>query len=113
MTKFFQKKIEDFICENCAAAVKVDGYTNHCPACLYSKDVDVNPGDRAANCGGMMPPVSVMAKGNGYVILHRCVKCGKERANRASAGDNFDAILKVAGHVARQNTTGKQIKENQ
>ena len=29
--------------------MKGNGYTNHCPKCLWSKHVDINPGDRGAN----------------------------------------------------------------
>ena len=39
---------EDFICENCGKDVEKSSYTarDHCPYCLYSKHVDINPGDR-------------------------------------------------------------------
>lgn len=39
---------EEFICEHCGQHVPKLGYScrNHCPYCLYSKHVDVNPGDR-------------------------------------------------------------------
>jgi len=95
MKKQFQRKVEDFVCENCGAVVAGDGYTNHCPACLYSKDVDINPGDRASACGGLMKPVSVEVKNGGYIILHECVKCGKTRRNKSAPNDNFDTILKI------------------
>jgi len=55
--KRFQKRIEDFVCERCGAFVKGTGYTDHCPECLWSKHVDVNPGDREAECGGLMEHV--------------------------------------------------------
>lgn len=44
-TKKFTKIDEEFICENCGKQVEKLGYTcrNHCPSCLYSKHVDVNP----------------------------------------------------------------------
>ena len=40
---------EEFTCENCGKHVPKLGYScrNHCPYCLHSKHVDVNPGDRA------------------------------------------------------------------
>ena len=60
----FQRKKEDFICENCNKKVKGDGYTNHCPACLWSKHVDINPGDRLAECKGMMKPIGLDKKGD-------------------------------------------------
>ena len=39
---------EEFICENCGKTVEKLGYTcrNHCNYCLYSKHVDINPGDQ-------------------------------------------------------------------
>ncbi|MFA6992594.1 MAG: RNHCP domain-containing protein, partial [Candidatus Gracilibacteria bacterium] len=42
MPKRFSRTIEDFVCEKCGAKVKGDGYTNHCPKCLWSKHVDIN-----------------------------------------------------------------------
>ena len=95
MARQFQRKIEDFVCENCGAIVHGNGYTNNCPACLSSKDVDINPGDRASKCGGMMAPISAEPGRTGYVITHRCAKCGKVRKNKSADNDSFDAILKL------------------
>ncbi|MDR2770143.1 MAG: RNHCP domain-containing protein [Rickettsiales bacterium] len=95
MTKKFQRKIEDFICEKCGAQVVGDGYTNHCTACLCSKDVDINPGDRASNCGGLMIPIGIEANNRGYIIVHRCEKCGKVRRNKSAENDDFDALVRV------------------
>lgn len=94
--KLFQRRIEDFACEHCGAEVKGNGYTNHCPHCLWSKHVDINPGDRAANCQGAMEPYAIEVRGTEYAILHRCVKCGFERKNRSVANDDFEAILAIA-----------------
>lgn len=91
----FQRKIEDFICENCGYSVIGNGYTNHCPKCLWSKHVDINPGDRASTCGGMMEPISVEIKDGEYVLLQKCKKCGHERRNKVGKEDDFDAVLKV------------------
>src|SRR3989338_8156335 len=44
----FQRTKEDFTCERCGFFVRGSGYTNHCPQCLWSKHVDVNPGNRQA-----------------------------------------------------------------
>ena len=57
--KKFQKRVEDFCCENCGTEVTGNGYTNHCPKCLYSKHVDINPGDRLNSCGSMMKPTNI------------------------------------------------------
>ena len=94
--KKFQRTIEDFLCGHCGADVKGSGYTNHCPKCLWSKHVDINPGDRAAACGGMMRPVSVSESGGEYKILQRCAKCGFERHNKVIKEDDFDAVVALA-----------------
>lgn len=93
--KKFQKKVEDFICENCGEKIKGNGYTNHCPFCLWSKHVDINPGDRAADCGGMMKPIGVGMKKGGYIIIHRCKKCGYEKRNKTTENDDFQKILEI------------------
>ncbi len=94
--KLFQRKKEDFVCENCGTKVKGNGYTNHCPECLYSKHVDINPGDRDCECGGLMEPVDIELKDGKYILLHRCLKCGFERRNKISPDDNFDKVIALA-----------------
>ena len=91
--KKFQGTKEDFVCEHCSTSVSGTGYTNHCPNCLWSKHVDLNPGDRGNLCQDMMEPVGVTAKAREYVIEYRCLKCGAIKRNKASPNDNFDAIL--------------------
>jgi len=95
MPKLFQKKVEDFICEKCGEKVTGNGYTNHCPNCLWSKHVDINPGDRAASCGGMMKPVNVVLEKKEYVLTHHCEKCGFERRKKVEREDNFEAVAKL------------------
>jgi len=89
----FQKNIENFTCEHCGALVKGTGYTNHCPKCLWSKHVDVFPGDRAEECGGLMEPIGLAAKKSGYILTHRCIKCGEERTNKCVHEDNIEILL--------------------
>jgi DNA-directed RNA polymerase subunit M/transcription elongation factor TFIIS len=93
----FQKTVEDFTCEHCGVQVIGNGYTNHCPRCLWSKHVDIHPGDRAALCGGMMEPVSVEGStGEGYRIRHRCKTCGHEKINDTQTADSSDALVALA-----------------
>ena len=93
----FTRRVEDFTCEHCGSHVAGTGYTNHCPKCLWSKHVDIDPGDRASTCGGMMQPTALEgATGSGYMILHKCTKCGFERRNKVAEDDEEDAILKLA-----------------
>lgn len=102
MAKRFQQKKEDFVCENCGYYVKGNGYTNHCPNCLYSKHVDINPGDRLATCHGLMKPIGFETKGQEYTIIHRCLNCGFERKNKFSDKDNFEVLLKLS-NIERKN----------
>lgn len=96
MPRSFVRRVEDFACERCGQAVTGNGYTNHCPACLWSKHVDVAPGDRAAGCGGLMEPVEVESRAGGYRILHRCTLCAAEKWNQAAREDDFEQILAIA-----------------
>lgn len=96
MSKKFQRNIEDFVCENCGISIEGDGYTNHCSKCLWSKHVDVNPGDREAECGGMMKPMSVEVKNGKYSIRHECLKCGLVKVNKVSKRDDFEEVLNIA-----------------
>ena len=99
MEKRFTKIDEEFICDNCGNKVKKLGYTSrdHCPKCLYSKHVDINPGDRLEECHGDLIPVSVeLNSKKGYVIIYRCKKCGKTRKNKAAEDDNIDLIIKLS-----------------
>jgi len=63
---------------------------------LWSRHVDINPGDRAASCGGLMEPIAIEMKKGNYVILHQCTRCGWQRRNKTAIDDNFEAILAVA-----------------
>lgn len=96
-TSRFQKRVENFTCEKCAAYVEGSGYTNHCPVCLWSKHVDINPGDRAQSCGGAMKPVALEGSSPRYVLLHRCERCGVERRNTLAGNDDMQAALCIAG----------------
>lgn len=94
--KKFIKKVENFICENCGKNVIGNGYTNHCPFCLYSKHVDINPGDRSCACGGLMKPIEIQQKNGEFVILHKCIKCGFERKNKVQENDDINKIIEIS-----------------
>ena len=73
--KRFTKNDDTFVCKNCGLTVKPLGYSsrNHCPRCLCSLHVDINPGDRANPCGGILRPIKVEPDPKkGYIIIHRC-----------------------------------------
>ena len=98
MGRKFTKIDEPFICENCGAQIKSLGYTcrDHCNVCLYSKHVDINPGDREQTCHGMLEPTRVeLDSKKGYVIIYRCQKCGEIRKNKSAEDDNKDLIIEL------------------
>ena len=94
--KRFTKTIENFTCAHCGADVLGNGYTNHCPKCLYSKHVDNNPGDRQSECGGMMRPISIESRGGEFIITHKCEKCGKTIKQHACENDDMDTIIAIS-----------------
>ena len=96
---------QGFICAHCGADVPPlanGSYRNHCPHCLYSLHVDVNPGDRASECQGVLEPVGVEYSGKkGWIILHRCQSCGATRRNKAALDDpvvpdDFERLLELS-----------------
>ena len=92
----FTRTAEDFTCDFCGTQVKGNGYTNHCPNCLASKHVDVNPGDRAATCHGVMEPIGMEVRHGKEYIIHRCEKCGHERPNKVAPNDNRETLYLVS-----------------
>lgn len=88
---------EDFICENCGTEVTGNGFTNHCPECLWSKHVDNTPGDRAMldECGCLMAPERITTKGGKYTIVHKCINCGVTQTNRTSPDDSEQEIERL------------------
>lgn len=98
--KQFQRRIEDFTCEHCGVQVVGNGYTNHCPQCLWSKHVDVNPGDRASTCQGLMEPVGVDQKNGEWILIHQCVICGHEKRNKVAPNDERDQLAALTKHLS-------------
>ena len=104
-TPVFTKINESFQCAQCKHEVLPSASTcrDHCPQCLHSVHVDVNPGDRLAECGGILVPISYsLNKKKGYMIHYRCQQCGEKRINRfleidSIEKDSFEALLKLSG----------------
>lgn len=89
---------ESFICENCGKQVSKLGYScrNHCPYCLYSKHVDIEPGDRAQDCHGLLEPIGIETNKKGYVIIFKCKKCGEIRKNKVAEDDDMDKVIELS-----------------
>jgi hypothetical protein len=93
----FTRRPEEFDCLHCGLHVRGNGYTNHCPRCLWSRHVDVRPGDRAADCGGAMEPIGALYEGGRTVVVQRCQRCGHSWRNRTARGDSREAVLTLFG----------------
>ncbi len=91
----FRKLNVSFICEKCGFNVGPAKKTsrNHCPQCLYSKHVDIVPGDRKEVCQGLMETVDYDYKGGEVVLIQKCIKCGKLQNNKAASDDQLDQLL--------------------
>ncbi len=90
-----------FRCANCLETVALGGggteNRNHCPWCLCSLHLDVEPGDRSADCGGVMEPVAVwVRRGGEWALIHRCRTCGVLSSNRIAADDNAALLVSLA-----------------
>ncbi|MBI4125961.1 MAG: RNHCP domain-containing protein [Deltaproteobacteria bacterium] len=103
-SKKFSVLNEGFVCGHCENEVSPTSITtprNHCPFCLWSKHVDINPGDRANPCCGLLRPVGVLTEPRRtYVIVHECQRCHKQTRSKAilkgNQPDDFNLIVKLS-----------------
>ena len=91
----------EFVCKCCGRVVIPQGggteHRNHCPNCLSSMHLDIEPGDREADCGGIMEPIAAWVRKNGeWAIIHRCKWCGTLSSNRIAADDNPMKLMSIA-----------------
>ncbi len=99
--KLFSKNDEAFICEHCNKEVRPLNYTSrdHCPYCLYSKHVDINPGDRLNKCQGLLVPIGIEKFKNAYKILYRCSKCNTNHKNIMAIDDDMNQIIELSKNI--------------
>ncbi len=96
--KRFYKNDNEFICEHCNKLVNKLNYTtrDHCNHCLYSKHVDINPGDRANTCQGLLKPIGIEKYKDTYKIIYKCEKCHELHKNIMANDDNMDLIIELS-----------------
>lgn len=89
---------EEFTCENCGKNVNKLNISarDHCPYCLYSKHVDINPGDRRNTCKGLLKPIGIEKYKDTYKILYKCEKCHQEHKNIMAIDDDMNEIIKIS-----------------
>lgn len=96
--KKFNMIDEEFICENCNQKVNKLKYSarDHCPFCLYSKHVDINPGDRENECKGLLEPIDIEKFKQTYKIIYKCQKCGQQHKNVMADDDDLNKIIELS-----------------
>lgn len=96
--KKFNMIDNEFICEHCNQKVSKLNYTarDHCNHCLYSKHVDINPGDRTNTCHGLLVPIDIEKFKDTYKIIYKCDKCGIIHKNIMAIDDDMDEIIKLS-----------------
>ena len=96
--KRFTKNDSGFVCENCGAQIPPLSYSSrdHCSRCLCSLHVDINPGDRANSCRGLLVPTSAEPDAKkGFIINYKCKKCGAALRCRAASDDDTELLIKL------------------
>ena len=96
--KKFRELDEEFICENCHKKVQPLEYSSrdHCPYCLYSKHVDINPGDRANSCKGLLKPIGIEKYRDTFKIIYQCEKCKIIHKNIMAKDDDLSEIIRIS-----------------
>jgi hypothetical protein len=92
-----------FICRHCGQKVLPvtnGSYRNHCPFCLFSMHIDLEPGDRQCLCHGLMKPVGLKYHTKkGVQVVHECLDCGKRSVNKVAEftvqPDDVDEVIKL------------------
>lgn len=95
MKNFIRVK-QDFVCGNCGENVIGNGYTDHCPKCLWGKHVDEEiPGDRISDCGGLMEPQSSQFSISNlqFTIKYKCTKCRHVFNVRQGKDDDRELLM--------------------
>lgn len=96
--KRFNMIDENFICDHCRKEVSALEYSarDHCPFCLYSKHLDIFPGDRANKCQSLMEPIGIEKFKDTYKIIYKCTKCNEIHKNICANDDDFNKIIELS-----------------
>jgi len=100
--KNFVRVKEDFVCLRCSEKVRGDGYTDHCPKCLWGKHVDETiPGDRKSRCRGLMRPVMASYEKGEIKLNYKCEKCKHEFWVKSAKNDDREKLLEMVAGINR------------
>ena len=83
---------DSFTCKVCGRLVVPEGAGSD-----HRNHVDIEPGYREADCGGIMEAIGVwVRKGGEWAIIHHCKRCGTLSSNRCAADDNPMKLMSIA-----------------
>jgi DNA-directed RNA polymerase subunit RPC12/RpoP len=90
----FTKNNESFVCVGCGEIVPLhpSSSRDHCNHCLIGLHVDVFPGDRLNECGGVLTPIGVETKNSKTRIVYRCEACHAQVFAPVAPDDNPDRV---------------------
>lgn len=99
--KQFIKNNQTFICDYCNKVVPQHPTSSrdHCCFCLYSKHVDINPGDRQNGCKGLLMPVGIRTANGKTQIAYNCTKCSERVFNITAEDDSKTALQELYSKV--------------
>lgn len=106
---FIGRGNDEFLCLLCGLDVQPllrGGFRSHCPRCLWSRHVDELPGDRAADCLGLMRPIAAECTHGTWYVIHQCESCSCRRRNRLALNDphqpdSWDEVVALSGRTAQ------------
>ncbi len=89
-------------------------HRNHCPRCLYSRHVDLLPGDRRSACRGVMEPLAVFVRPDGELMLvHSCLRCSRLSRNRVAGDDDPKELYRLARRPIESGSLCREALEDE
>lgn len=94
----FIENNQSFTCIKCGKEVDKhpSSSRNHCPYCLTSLHVDIQPGDRKNTCQGIMDAIGLETKEGKTQIVYRCQTCHKIAKNIVAPDDNQELLIEIS-----------------
>lgn len=72
---------------------------DHCCFCLYSKHVDINPGDRQNGCKGLLRPIGIKTANGKTQIAYDCLRCSGRVFNIVAEDDSPEELKNLYSKV--------------
>lgn len=98
---------QGFQCLHCGESVPplVRTSRDHCPTCLWSRHVDIVPGDRQGTCLGAQRPMGAVRRQGAWRIQYICERCGEHSeckvAMEGDRPDVWEAVIALASLGAK------------